>query len=186
MAGAHGSRTHHATPSAASPVLKTGGPTGTPPLPGDRSEVDGCCRLAVEAGSSPDPVQGVRALIRRSVRRGFACPAPDRAADAERVPERVRQVELEEAVRRRMRVGQVRCRRRHRPGVVEVAGGVGRLEPDVAGAGMAVVRFGAVGAMGVRRNEVEARSRSDGQGSGSRRMPSSPRTRGHHRSGQRR
>ena len=33
VAGARGSRTHHATPSAASPVLKTGEPTGTPPLP---------------------------------------------------------------------------------------------------------------------------------------------------------
>ena len=33
VAGAHGSRTHHAAPSAASPVLKTGGPTGTQPLP---------------------------------------------------------------------------------------------------------------------------------------------------------
>ena len=33
VAGARGSRTHHATPSAASPVLKTGGPTGTHPLP---------------------------------------------------------------------------------------------------------------------------------------------------------
>ena len=33
LAGAHGSRTHRATPSAAPPVLKTGGPTGTPPLP---------------------------------------------------------------------------------------------------------------------------------------------------------
>ena len=33
MAGTRGSRTHHATPSAASPVLKTGGPTGTRPLP---------------------------------------------------------------------------------------------------------------------------------------------------------
>src|SRR6185503_9832029 len=29
--------THHAAPSAASPVLKTGGPTGTPPLPADGS-----------------------------------------------------------------------------------------------------------------------------------------------------
>ena len=44
MAGAHGSRTHHATPSAASPVLKTGGPTGTPPLPRYRSDVAGCRR----------------------------------------------------------------------------------------------------------------------------------------------
>src|SRR3954453_11402776 len=33
MAGAHGSRTHRATPGAAPPVLKTGEPTGTPPLP---------------------------------------------------------------------------------------------------------------------------------------------------------
>ncbi len=33
VAGARGSRTHRATPSAAPPVLKTGGPTGTPPLP---------------------------------------------------------------------------------------------------------------------------------------------------------
>src|SRR5438034_532059 len=33
VAGAHGSRTHRATPNAAPPVLKTGGSTGTPPLP---------------------------------------------------------------------------------------------------------------------------------------------------------
>src|SRR4051794_14840809 len=33
VAGAHGSRTHRATPGAAPPVLKTGEPTGTPPLP---------------------------------------------------------------------------------------------------------------------------------------------------------
>ena len=33
MAGTRGSRTHHATPGAASPVLKTGRPTGTHPLP---------------------------------------------------------------------------------------------------------------------------------------------------------
>ena len=33
VAGAHGSRTHRATPSAAPLVLKTRGPTGTPPLP---------------------------------------------------------------------------------------------------------------------------------------------------------
>ena len=32
-AGAHGSRTHRATTSVAPLVLKTGGPTGTPPLP---------------------------------------------------------------------------------------------------------------------------------------------------------
>src|SRR4030095_8821814 len=37
VAGAHGSRTHHAMPSTASPVLKTGGSTGTPPLPRHRS-----------------------------------------------------------------------------------------------------------------------------------------------------
>ena len=42
LAGAHGSRTHRATPSAAPPVLKTGGPTGTPPLPGR----DGSARTA--------------------------------------------------------------------------------------------------------------------------------------------
>ena len=33
LAGAHGSRTHRVTSSVAPPVLKTGGPTGTPPLP---------------------------------------------------------------------------------------------------------------------------------------------------------
>ena len=38
MAGAHGSRTHRATPSAAPLVLKTREPTGTPPLPAHRSQ----------------------------------------------------------------------------------------------------------------------------------------------------
>ena len=38
MAGAHGSRTHRATPSAAPLVLKTREPTGTPPLPRHRSQ----------------------------------------------------------------------------------------------------------------------------------------------------
>jgi len=33
VAGAHGSRTHRAASSAAPPILKTGGPTGTRPLP---------------------------------------------------------------------------------------------------------------------------------------------------------
>src|SRR2546428_3418641 len=33
LAGAHGSRTHRVTSCVAPPVLKTGGPTGTPPLP---------------------------------------------------------------------------------------------------------------------------------------------------------
>jgi selenide,water dikinase len=37
MAGAHGSRTHHAARSAAPQVLKTRGPTGTQPLPLDGS-----------------------------------------------------------------------------------------------------------------------------------------------------
>ena len=37
MAGARGSRTHRAAPSAAPLVLKTRGPTGTQPLPGDGS-----------------------------------------------------------------------------------------------------------------------------------------------------
>ena len=37
MAGAHGSRTHHAARSAAPQVLKTRGPTGTQPLPPDGS-----------------------------------------------------------------------------------------------------------------------------------------------------
>ena len=49
LAGARGSRTHRATPSAAPPVLKTGGPTGTPPLP--RAMV---ARLAHGAGPRPD------------------------------------------------------------------------------------------------------------------------------------
>ena len=39
VAGAHGSRTHRATPGAAPPVLKTGRPTGTPPLPRIRRAV---------------------------------------------------------------------------------------------------------------------------------------------------
>ena len=42
VAGAHGSRTHHTAPSAASPVLKTGGPTGTQPLPWQDGRPNGC------------------------------------------------------------------------------------------------------------------------------------------------
>ena len=46
VAGTRGSRTHHATPSAASPVLKTGGPTGARPLPGAMVAIGGAAALS--------------------------------------------------------------------------------------------------------------------------------------------
>ena len=59
MAGAHGSRTHRATPGAAPPVLKTGEPTGTPPLP-----------------------ERIRVIVSPTVRPGLS------SADDDRVPHR--------------------------------------------------------------------------------------------------
>ena len=66
LAGAHGSRTHRATPSAAPPVLKTGEPTGTPPLP--RPMVRG--RFAVPAYACRLRRPGVVAAVLRRRRPG--------------------------------------------------------------------------------------------------------------------
>src|SRR4051812_674194 len=55
LAGAHGSRTHHAARSAAPQVLKTRGPTGTQPLRGDGIATRGDVPRDAPAAGAPPP-----------------------------------------------------------------------------------------------------------------------------------